>query len=318
MYCRIVLHKKPLKHKGYVEFRFTAGEGALTWTQNLQYTGDLFGLFTPQHFANAASTSVDPRFSWPDNIFEMNPNQKLTGGNVISNQVTINSYANLHKVVGDIHLMNCRQSQVEGTVYWLVAKQNTVRTPNEEWNFQLAQQRLSQSYASLVSTPGHGTKGAYVNSTFHGAGPMDVPGFKGVYECVKKNSFVLQGFSQIKIQCDLIFNKVVSRNRVVSLTANVDGSGSDALPPKAYKGATLYAMVVLKSGAVTSGKDNGDYPAYAGGKVAWVMDMNATISWADIESNSNYQRIYPYLGYGNINDEYLGTVTDASQKVITL
>lgn len=289
-------------------------DGNISNGENVQAATMLFSIFTPQHFTVGANTNPGRYFE--KCIFDLDPNTRTTGGPGFPAHDSPLRYAVLHDVTGDIHLLNRINVPAECTLYWVMAKQNTVRDPVQEWEFQLQLQAAGQGGADVAS----GAAGVANSTQYLNVYPFETKGFRDNFKLLHKDSIVMQGNSQIKIKFKIGFNKVISEARVRALTENaVDPFSNFVNQPYSLKGVTVHCFLVSRGSAVVNKASEADVGkiVYSQHEIGWITSQKDNLSFVSNQQKVPNQRYFPFITQGT-NLEYNMDTTDQPGLVKTV
>lgn len=285
----MVLYKpieKYLKHRGTIQYS-QYSEFNATHDTGRQSIGCPYGIYTLGHFTNATVAQPSDNFSWPSNVFNLNPNRAITadvpGGTA---NVVMKTRVYLKTVKLTNEYINYTPVPMIMEVRWCMAKQNTIRTPYGEWIFQAKQERLGQ----VVANQGAPTAG-YPLEAYVGEIPETFGEWNKTWKILKKETFILQGGSRVKSYNKFYYNYTADQNMMDSLAGNADGSGSNASPPSYVGGVTIVPLITCRSSVVWN--DSVNKTTYAGGKWGMLSHQHYTFVPYEFETQAPYDRIYP-------------------------
>jgi len=289
-------------------------DGYATNDPGRQSVTDLMHLFTPQIFCKASQTAFDSRYEWPDNVFTVNPfatvnkTINLAGGvgDTIGGLVANASVVNIHNAEVNLSLKNL--SLVAGAieVHWFMSKQNVVRTPIDEWQFQLLEQKAGQAAATQSGTPS-AVRAGQMLYYFPGARPETVQGFRKSYKTIHVDKLTLQPGGQVNISAGFKYNYKANQQKMYTLYFGNDTTTPLTNQAVSVNGCSIFAVMFARGELMQNSASN--RIEYGHVNIGYLGTQKFTFSSGSQTTLLPYQRIYP----NTFNESF----TPANENFIT-
>jgi len=281
-----------------------------------------FYMYALKHFTDGGSSQNE--FSWPNNVFDLDPNTKTTGGDtgtvIGAGQVSkhFGSYLRVCRQVANF--VNLGAAPMQVNVLWCLAKCNTVRDPYEEWIYQLNQQRLGQGNAQQPLYTGGLGRTAVGGNPFvemPGLYPQACRTWTKTWKVVHTDRFNLAGGSQKEIRYDIEINKYADKDKMFALRQQGTTEVTDTVPLiKGVGGYTLIPMIIYRGHAIYDVGNGIPYVSYAKVKLGWIFQQKYTNIPVAFEDKWEYDRAFPQVitGGGFAEQKIMDTDMDTQNN----
>jgi hypothetical protein len=151
-------------------------------------------------------------------IFDMNPNEKVTGsGAITAGTIPEEQIINVEKIVQEMTIWNTTTNPITVNVMYMMCTKDTVYSPKVYWGTCLANSKVG--VANYVTQPtvsvGTYSPGAIYDVTSYGQYPTYFSGFKSMWKCAKAHKVTLQSGGQRKIKLVYYVNRKIHRSYVM-------------------------------------------------------------------------------------------------------
>lgn len=202
-------------------------------------------LFTRDQSIGITSNERGERYKWPDDPYTLNPFYRRTATTVYSiappgTGPEQNDLMYIKRSVCEFSMLGMTKIPTNVTIYYLTPKYDTDEEPITCWNNALVAKEMGQvaqaeSTSLAVSTATAGGSKA----TDIGANPFYHKDFRNQWSALKTVKVVLQAGEQLNTRLTIEYNKVVSRQMLLSTRTR-----------KFLRGLTVYPLVIAHTGLV--------------------------------------------------------------------
>jgi len=280
-----------------------------------------FSMYSLNHFTDAPS--VNSKFTWPNNVFDLDPNRKTTGGenSVIpagTSSERVGQYLKTCTITGNY--VNFCSIPVNVEIMWCLCVSNTTKDPLEEWRYQLEYQRLGQSVAIQANQYGSVNPTVGAPDVIHAhQRPTAVTQWNKFWKVVHRDRMDFAGGAQKVVKYTIGINKYVEKAKMLSLRK----SGAEPVDNnpllKGIAGVTLMPLVFVRGHAVLTNAAI-DYVTYGIAKMGMLWSMKYDNVPVTFENKFDFDRVYPTVitGAGFFEEKMIDiTGEDQVNKVVT-
>jgi len=279
-----------MRSSGAIKYQqFT--DDIMSWDNGRQGIRELYEIFNLSHFTTASTTSPNPAGTFPDAIFNLDPNLENTGGPLIQggqNSTKAKMYLKTVKLMNEFVNLSSIPMIVE--VRWCAANQNTYRSPLAEWSYQrdlekYGQVEGNQNFGTGIASPG------YPKTEFIGQIPETLKGWSAKWSIIKKENYVLNGGCRVKSFIKLYYNFLADKEAMYS---HLHDPGPSLQSVKYLRGLTIIPIITARSVPVLHKKEGqSERMSYGPGKLGWVSNHIYTFVPDALEQKFPYTRVYP-------------------------
>ena len=272
-------------------------DGVVAWDSGRQQRREMFEVFNIKQFTDASTVSPNPAITFPDNLFELDPNQATTGGSdVIAPGVSATKQKLYLKTVKiQTEYVNLSSVPCVVEIRWCSPKVNTHRGPLDEWNTQNDTQIYGQPLAdqNVGGITGIASAG-YPYAELPGKIPETIKGWNDKWAILKKENFILNGGCRVKSFCKFYMNFLADKETMVGYALNKIGNGSLTEPVRYIRGLTVVPFMIVRSVPMLAQKEGiVERMAYAPGKIGFLSQQWYTVVPDAIDQKFPYERMYP-------------------------
>lgn len=225
------------------------------------------GHITSQYLSTSTATGIVPIYEWRNSPFDINPSQRNTGGNVISQQNSpVNDLIYLDSCDCDMQIVNSSNTPIICDVYFMEPKRGVTDGPTTMWSRSLSDVAMGQGTAFNPGSISGTVVSGYPAADIYGVEPYHEPSFMKQWKIQKKRTITLQGGSTHKEKYTVSFNKFLRKD--ILQQKKDQGITLD-------KGISLVLMLVARPGPVviregTNVKSSDVGYSSSSGKVGWI------------------------------------------------
>lgn len=280
--------KRLYKSLGKWKYNWTViGDTSLVAKVGYQYAVDMLAYMPTQWYTGSADVNRYRAYGIEHNIFDLNPYQTNTGGNVVGSIVApVPDYVHIHDVESTYVITNFSNMSAWVEVKWYQALTDTTtdHSPTQWWVLCNSSKALGQSAevpASLTTTT-TATAGVLIVATqatslgnfgcytHYGMNPSAEKEFRRMYKVVKKTHFVMQGGDTRKISLKVAVNKTVSKAFYKDQQSSQSSLG--------FNRGTIFATIIVRPSLVHVTDTSTSEPTFGNPLIGWVISNKVNLS----------------------------------------